>query len=133
MRLTTSTARIGRAAVIVVTIVAVGCLARGEALERLLDTRMSAREHSAIAKRYREQAAEARRFAATHDAMAARYRDWAAGDDRVAQEMVAHCQALARGYEDAAGRYDALAANHASLAARWRHAAGQEPPEDRGP
>ena len=134
MQSTKSTARIGRAAAIVGTIVAVGCFARGEGpLERLLQTRMSAGEHGAIAKRYREQAAEARRFAATHEVMAARYRDGAAGDDhRVAQEMVAHCQALARDYEDAAARYDALAANHESLAATWRYAPGREAPEDRG-
>lgn len=119
---------------IVGLIVTLGCSARSDApLERLLQPPMSAREHSLVARRYREQAAEARRIAATHEVMAARYRDGAAGAGQLGQDMVAHCQALARDYEDAAARYETLAANHALLAAPWRYAPGREAPEDRGP
>jgi hypothetical protein len=115
-------------------LVTLGCFARGDTpLERLLQQPMSTLEHSLVARRYRERAAEARRIAATHEVMAARYRDGAAGDGQLGEEMVAHCRALARDYDDAASRYEALAANHASLAATWRDAPGRETPEDRGP
>ena len=125
---------IGRIGLVVGTVVALGCLARSDApLERLLRQPISADEHSLIARRYRERAAEARRIAGTHQIMAARYRDGAVAEGQLAQEMVKHCEALAHDYDDAAARYEALAANHTSLAASWRYAPGREAPEDRGP
>jgi hypothetical protein len=125
---------IARTGLVVGTVVTLGCLARSDApLQRLLQQPISGEEHSLIARRYRERAAEARRLAGTHEVMAARYRDGAVAEGQLAQEMVTHCEALARDYADAAARYEHLAANHTSLAAPWRYAPGGEAPEDRGP
>lgn len=129
-----SRASMARTGLVFGAVVVLGCLARSDAsLELLLQKPISADEHSLIARRYEERAAEARRLAGTHMAMAARYRDGAVAEGALAQEMVTHCEALAHDYEDAAVRYDALAANHASLAASWRYAPGRKTPEDRGP
>lgn len=134
MRPPKPTGRTGRTGLVVGMLVTVGCFARSD-VERMLQQPISADEHSLIARRYRERAAEARRIAAAHEVMAGLYRDGdgAPGDVRLRDEMVAHCEAIARDYQDAAARYDALAANHTSRAATWRYAPGGGGPQDRAP
>ena len=85
------------------------------ALEDMVPTAKSAKDHEALAARYEKEAAAARVDAVQHRTMANSYRKM--GGATVAKwHLDNHCVAVAKRYEQLAEEYEALAEGHRGMA-----------------
>lgn len=89
----------------------------GKAIEQLIATFADKpEEHVALAKYYREQAAEARNQVAHHRQMRQGYQRGGPKVESMFAGMRSHCDNLIKTYDSAAKEYEQMAAEHEKMA-----------------